>query len=82
MQYLICQEKKNPTNSPQFLFLIFNFFFIKKIMQYGNDIICKARSNMMMPIQKNSRSTCFFYFPQQVPAKSSQEKQGAQQTGS
>jgi hypothetical protein len=28
----------------------------------------------MMPIQKNSRSTCFFYLPQQVPAKFSQEK--------
>jgi hypothetical protein len=52
----------------------FFYFFMKKIMQYGNDIICKARSNLMMPIQKNSRSTYFFCLPQQVPAKSSQEK--------
>jgi len=35
-----------PANSPQnFLF----FYYIKK-MQYGNDIICKARSNLMMQI--------------------------------
>jgi hypothetical protein len=66
------REKKNPTNSPQ----IFFNFFIKKIMQYGNDIICKARSNLMMPIYKNSRSTCFFCLPQQVPAILSQENRG------
>jgi len=36
----------------------------KKNMQYGNDIICKAKSNLMTPLQKNSRSTCFFYLPQ------------------
>jgi len=29
-------------------------------MQYGINLICKARSNLMMSIQKNSRSTCFF----------------------
>jgi len=28
------------------------FFFDLKKMQYGKDIICKARSNLMMPIQK------------------------------
>jgi hypothetical protein len=28
----------------------------------------------MMPIQKNSRSTCFFCLPQNVPTKFSQEK--------
>jgi hypothetical protein len=43
-------------------------------MQYGNDIIFNARSNLMMPIQKNSRSTYFFCLPQQVPAQFSQEK--------
>jgi hypothetical protein len=48
------------------------FFYLLKKMQYGNDIICKARSNLMMPIQKNSRSTCFFCLPQQVPAMLSQ----------
>jgi hypothetical protein len=32
--------------------------------------------------KKNSRSTYIFCLPQQVPEKSSQEKQGAQQTGS
>jgi hypothetical protein len=40
------------------------FFFNLKKMQYGKDIICKARSNLMMPIQKNRRSTCFFCLPQ------------------
>jgi hypothetical protein len=71
MQYLICQEKKYPANSPQ-------IFFLLKKMQYGNDIICKARSNLMMPIQKNSHSTCFFCLPQQVPAMVSQENRGHQ----
>jgi len=38
-------------------------FFLKK-MQYGKkNIICKARSNLMMPIQKNNCSTCFFCLP-------------------
>jgi hypothetical protein len=50
------------------------FFFYKKNMQYGNDIICNARSNLMMLVQKNSRSTYFFCLPQQIPAKFSQEK--------
>jgi len=67
-------RKKYTANSPNFFIL---FYFYKNIMQYGNDIICKARSNLMMPIQKNSRSTCFFCLPQQVPAKFSQEKYGA-----
>jgi hypothetical protein len=41
MQYLMCQEKeKFPAISPHFLFFIF------KKMQYGNNIICKARSNL------------------------------------
>jgi hypothetical protein len=39
MQYLICQ-KKNPANFPQL------FFFKIKKMQYENDIICKAQSNL------------------------------------
>jgi hypothetical protein len=44
MQYLICQEKeKFPAISPHFYFL---FFLLLKKMQYGNNIICKARSNM------------------------------------
>jgi hypothetical protein len=61
------REKIYPANSPQFFF----FFFKKKHkkekklnMQYGNDIICKEKSNLMMPLQKNSRSTCFFCLPQ------------------
>jgi hypothetical protein len=33
----------------------------------------------MIPIQKNSHSTCFFCLPQQVPAMLSQEKMGANQ---
>lgn len=65
------REKKYPANSPQYFFLL-----LKKIMQYGNDIICKARSNLMMPIQNNSRSTCFFCLPQKVPAMLSQENRG------
>jgi hypothetical protein len=32
--------------------------------------------HLMMPIQKNSRSTCFFCLPQQVPAMLSQENRG------
>jgi hypothetical protein len=61
------KEKKYPANfSPIYLLL--------KKMQYGNDIICNARSNPMMPTQKNSRSTCFFCLPQQVSAQFSQEK--------
>jgi len=28
----------------------------------------------MMPIQKSSRSTCFFCLPQQIPGQFSQEK--------
>jgi hypothetical protein len=67
------REKKNPENPPQFFFLFIIFFIIKK-MQYGKKIICKARSNLTMPIQKNSRSTCFFCLPQKVSAKLSQEK--------
>jgi hypothetical protein len=61
------REEKNPANSPQF------FFFIKKNAIWKN-IICKGRSNLMMPIQKNSRSTYFFCLPQQIPTKFSQEK--------
>jgi hypothetical protein len=52
------------------------FFFLLKKIQYGNDIICKARSNLMMPIQKNNRSTCFSRLPQKVPAMLSQENRG------
>jgi hypothetical protein len=57
------REKKSCKFSPNF------FFFLKKNtrkqnMQYGNDIICKAKSNLMMPLQKNSRSTCFLCLPQ------------------
>jgi len=52
-------------------FLLFIFFLkrnkqtkAKKKMQYGNDIICTAKANLTMPLQKNSRSTCFFCLPQ------------------
>jgi len=55
---------------------IFYFIFIKTNAIWTN-IISKARSNLMMPIQKSSRSTCFFCLPQKVPAKFSQEKYGA-----
>jgi hypothetical protein len=34
------REKKYPANSPQF------FIFLLKKMQYGNNIICKAISNL------------------------------------
>jgi hypothetical protein len=40
------REKISCKFSPNF------FFFDLKKMQYGKDIICKARSNLMMPIQK------------------------------
>jgi hypothetical protein len=69
------RKKKYPANSPQnFFIFIYLFILLFKKMQYGNDIICKARSNMMMPIQKNSRLTCFSCLPQKVLAKFSQEK--------
>jgi hypothetical protein len=48
----------------------FFYFFLKETnkqkqkLQYGNDIICTAKSNLTMPLQKNSRSTCFFCLPQ------------------
>jgi hypothetical protein len=63
------REKKN------ILQILPKFFLLKK-MQYGNDIICKARSNLMMPKQKNSHLTCFFCLPQQVLAMLSQENRG------
>jgi hypothetical protein len=52
---------------------IFYFIFIKTNAIWTN-IISKARSNLMMPIQKSSRSTYFFCLPQKVPAKFFQEK--------
>jgi hypothetical protein len=52
------REKKYPANSPKFF-----YYYYKKNAIWKN-IICKARSNLMMPTQKNSRSTCFFYLPQ------------------
>jgi hypothetical protein len=67
------REKISCKFSPNFI--LFYLFFLKK-MQYGKDIICKARSNLMMPIQNNSCSTCFFCLPQQVPAMLSQENRG------
>jgi len=55
------REKKSCKFSPKFFFFFLNTR--KQNMQYGNDIICKAKSNLMMPLQKNSRSTYFFVFP-------------------
>jgi hypothetical protein len=72
------REKKNILQILPNYFLFF-IFKKKKIMQYGNDIICKARSNLMMPIEKNSRTTCFFCLPQKVPAMLSQENRGQTQ---
>jgi hypothetical protein len=43
-----------------------------------HDQTCES---LMMPIQKNSRSTYFFCLPQQVPAMLSHEKYGAKQNG-
>jgi hypothetical protein len=38
MQYLKCQEKINPVNSPYY------YFFLKQNnKQYGKDIICKGK---------------------------------------
>jgi hypothetical protein len=48
---------------------------MKMITHARHDQTCEYS---MMPIQKNSRSTCFFCLPQ-IPAKFSQEKQGAKQ---
>jgi hypothetical protein len=68
MQLFDMPREKYPANSHQF------FFYIIKKNAIWKNIICKARSNLMMPIQKNSCSTCFFCLPQKVPAKFSQEK--------
>jgi hypothetical protein len=62
------REKKNPPNSPQFFFFKCNMEMTSYARQ---DQTCECS---MMPIQKNSRSTCFFCLLQQVPAKFSQEK--------
>jgi hypothetical protein len=55
------------------------FFFLLKKNTCNMAITSYARQDQtcvssMMPIQKNRRSACFFYLPQQVPAKFSQEK--------
>jgi len=50
------------------------FFFFIKTNAIWTNIISRARSNLIMPIQKSSRSTCFFCLPQKVRAKFSQEK--------
>jgi hypothetical protein len=55
------REKRNPANSPKFTQIFFFFFLLKNAI--WKNIICTARSNLMMPIQKNSRSTCFFCLP-------------------
>jgi hypothetical protein len=69
------RKEKDLANSPQFFFF---FLILKKcnmeMTSYAKqDQTCVSS---MMPIQKNSRSTYFFYLPQQV-AKFSQEKQRA-----
>jgi len=75
MQYLKCQEKINPANSP--------IFFKKKKKKKTKQQAIWKRHHMqrqdqtcirsMMPLQKNSRSTYFFYLPQKVPEQFSQE---------
>jgi hypothetical protein len=75
MQYLICQ-KKYPANSPQYYYYYY-YFLLKTNAIWKENIICMARSNLMMPIQKKkSCSTCFFCLPQTVPAMLSQENKG------
>jgi hypothetical protein len=61
MQYLICQEKeKNPAIFPP-------FFLLVKEMLYGNNIICKARSNLCKlddaNIEKQSLDLLFLSSP-------------------
>jgi hypothetical protein len=58
---------------PKFFIFIFIFIYYKKNAIWKN-IICKARSTLMMPIQKDSRSTCLFCLSQKVPTKFFQEK--------
>jgi hypothetical protein len=73
MQYLICQK-----NILQILPNIYIYIYLlKKNEIWKENIICMARSNLMIPIQKkNSHSTYFFCFPQAVPAMLSQENRG------
>jgi hypothetical protein len=73
--YLICQEKY-PANSPQ------NIFFLLKRMQYGKTIICKARSNLTMPIQKTVARPAFSVFPNKYLQNSLQRNRGQNTTGS
>jgi hypothetical protein len=70
MQYLKRQEKINPANSPYFFFKKKQQAIWKRHHMQRQDQTC-IRS--MMPLQKNSRSTCFFYLPQKVPVQFSQE---------
>jgi hypothetical protein len=70
MQYLISQEKKNPANSPQY------FILLKTNAIWKENIICMARSNLMMPIQKKNRRSTYFFCSQTVPTMLSQENRG------
>jgi hypothetical protein len=78
MQYLICQERKVSCNfsPPPLLFFLFKKCYMEMTSDARHDQTCVSS---MMPIQKNSRSTCFFCLPQQVPTMLSQEKYGAKQ---
>jgi hypothetical protein len=77
--YYAKRKKKSCKFSPKFFLFCFFFIIIFIILKntISKNIICKARSNLMMPIQKNSHSTFLFCLRQKVPAKFSQEKYGA-----
>jgi hypothetical protein len=57
------REKKN------ILQILPKFFLLLKKNAIWKNIICKARLNLMIPIQKGSRSTCFLCLPHKAPAK-------------
>jgi hypothetical protein len=72
------REKKYPVNSPH--------FFLLKTMQYGNDIICKARSNLCMLDDANTKKQSFDLLFLSSPTSTwevlSREIRGKAKTGS
>jgi hypothetical protein len=89
MQYLTRQEKKK--NKFLHLLSQFYFLFFRKkklkiktcykgkktliTLACGKIKLVFKEKGSKLPIQKNSRPTCFFYIPQIEPAKFSQEQQ-------
>jgi len=76
MQYLISQEKKNPTNSPQNYFILFLLKKTKTTSNMEKTSYAKARSNLCTLndaiTEKQSLDLLFLSSPK-IPAKFSQD---------